>query len=286
METPPASTICTEGIDLDFQDETFRLIHETVKSRSGFSLGSYKNKCIKRRIAIRMRANRCSTPEEYCDLLLNDQKEIDLLLKVLTIHVTQFFRNPSTFQKLKDEIIPYLFTMAENAERDAIRFWSVGCATGEEPYTLALILADSFAEEMERTRVSILGTDVDPAVLETARQGIYEQERLAEVSHKMRERYFEPLGKKFRLLPETAQMVSFETGDLLHLDSYGESDLILCRNVLIYLDRSEQEKVLKGFADALRPGGVLVLGKSETLVSAVRPAFTTICPVERLYRKR
>lgn len=286
MENSPRPTIYMNRIDLNFQDETFRRIQETVTDRSGFSLGSYKDKCIKRRIAIRMRANRCSTPEEYCKLLQNDQEEVELLLKVLTIHVTQFFRNPSTFQKLKDEIIPYLFTIAENDDRKTLRLWSVGCASGEEPYTLALILRNSFAEEMEKTKVSILGTDVDPAILETARQATYDPERLSEVSQKMKERYFDQVGRKYRLLPETAQMVSFETGDLLRLDSYGESDLILCRNVLIYLDRNEQEKVLKGFADALRPGGVLLLGKSETLVSAIRPQFTVICPVERLYRKR
>lgn len=283
MGSPPFKIALRADSAVEFPDETFRLIREILKVRKGFDLGSYKDKCMKRRIAIRVRATRCATPEEYCALLLRNREEMDLLLKVLTIHVTQFFRNPSTFAKLKDEIIPSLFLRAEAEGREALVFWSVGCASGEEPYTLSLLLRDAFPAETARTRVSILATDVDAEVLETARKGCYDRERLAEMPQAMKERYFAEEGGRYCLLPAVKETVSFSRSDLFHPDAYPESDLILCRNVLIYFERKEQEKILQGFARSLHPGGFLVLGKSETL--AERSRFTTVCPVERIYRR-
>jgi chemotaxis protein methyltransferase CheR len=268
----------------DISPEAFEMIRRILKNLNGFNLDSYKDKCIKRRISIRIRATNCKTAEAYCELLLNNEAELDLLLKVLTIHVSHFYRNPPTFEKLKREIFPSLFSRCKREGRDDLKLWSVGCASGEEPYTLALILKDNFSADMQGINVSILATDVDAATLEVAKQAAYHADRLAEVPDSIKTRYFEQGGAKYQLMPEITKLVTFRQGDLSNITSYPKSDLILCRNVLIYFERSQQEKILNGFADALSSGGVLVLGKSETLVGETRQRFRTICPVERIYR--
>lgn len=265
-------------------DDAFELIRSTLSNIRGFNLEMYKDKCVKRRIAIRVRATHCRTAEEYGELLRRKSEEADLLLKVLTIHVSQFFRNPPTFEKLKTEILPYLFEHREPEGRERLAFWSVGCASGEEPYSLAVILKESFTEEAASGKVAILATDVDANVLEAAREGIYGEERLAEVAEQRRERWFRLQGGKYHLLPEIKEMVEFEKRDLSDRGSFPRCDLILCRNVLIYFDRRHQERILNGFADVLGSGGILVLGKSETLFGTIRSRFRTVCPIERIYR--
>lgn len=274
---------CFQGDVSQISPEAFEIIRRVLKNSKGFSLDSYKDKCIKRRIAIRIRATHSKSAEEYCDLLIKDAAELDLLLKVLTIHVSQFFRNLPTFTKLREEILPYLFARATGEQRTGLNFWSVGCASGEEPYSLALILKESFAAEMGRVKVSILATDVDEGIIETARKGVYGEERLLEVTSALRKHWFVPHGRKYQLLPEIRAMVDFRRGDLLGGGAFPTSDLILCRNVLIYLERQEQERILTGFANVLGTGGILVLGKAETLVGASRRLFRTVCPVERIY---
>lgn len=281
----PALGIVSSGVDgSDISSESFATILNTLKRVKGFNLDIYKDKCIKRRIAIRIRKTGCTSAREYGELLMNDPAEPDLLLKVITIHVSQFFRNPSTFEKLKKEIFPSLFSRCDRESKRRLAIWSIGCAGGEEPYSLALILKESFVNALARVEVSILATDIDQAVLETARTGLYGEDRLVEVPQETRNRWFSTENGNSRLSSEIRDMVTFKQGDLFQFDSPSECDLILCRNVLIYLERTHQERILKKFAEALPRGGILVLGKSETLVGESRRRFQTICPIERIYR--
>jgi chemotaxis protein methyltransferase CheR len=264
--------------------EEFGLIRETLCSLRQFNLDAYKDKCVKRRIAIRVRATHCTSASEYSRLLLAQEGEVDKLLKVLTIHVSQFFRNRSAFDKLRQEIIPYLFSIARQHGRQEVKCWSVGCASGEEPYSLGLLFAAYFAEQTMHIPALIQGTDVDEGTLAAARLGVYTEERLVELPEILRQRYFREEQGKYRLAAEIKRLVSFNRGDLSHAETYQESDLILCRNVLIYFEREQQEQVIRNFARVLRPGGVLVLGKSESLFGESRRHFQTVCPVERIYR--
>lgn len=273
-----------QGATPDIPDEIFDRLRNILKSHKNFNIDIYKNKCIRRRIGIRIRARRCITAEEYCDLVLTDAQELERLLKVLTIHVSNFFRNPPTFSKLAEEILPYLFEREQREVRKGMRLWSVGCAGGEEPYTLALILKDSFAAKIKNVQIEIIATDVDHQVLEHAIQGFYPEERLKDVAPQLLERYFEKYQGKYHLVDTIRKMVAFRQGDLFDDDHYPECDLILCRNVLIYFERFQQEKIIRKFAEVLGPGGILVLGKSETLVGDTRKFFQTICPFERIYR--
>ncbi|WP_136523611.1 CheR family methyltransferase [Geomonas ferrireducens] len=265
------------GAEPDIAPETFEVIGRILKTRSGFTLEGYKDKCVKRRIHIRVRATQSPSPEAYGELLGQSTAEQDHLLRVLTIHVSHFFRNPSVFEKLATMVLPELL-----ASRERLRLMSIGCAGGEEPYTLAMILKERFAEYAGK--VEIRGVDVDATTLEQAREAIYHPDRLGELAPGQLERWFEPEGARFRLRPELSGMVAFSQADLNHQREWEPCDLILCRNVLIYFERERQETILNAFADALAPDGYLVLGKSETLFGTARRRFRTVCPVERIYR--
>lgn len=268
--------------DPDISSETFESIARILKSQCGFTLDGYKDKCVKRRINIRIRATQSPSPEAYGALLSRNQSELEHLLRVLTIHVSHFFRNPSTFEKLSCEILPKL--LEERCGARGIRITSVGCAGGEEPYSLALIMQERFPEALAADGACIRGTDVDAATLETARNALYHPDRLAEVPPELFERWFTREGERYRLNREIRSLVEYCRADLNDAVPPEECDLILCRNVLIYFERGTQETILNGFADALKSGGILVLGKSESLFGSARRRFRTVCPVERIYR--
>ncbi len=275
----------TDETSLDFPDHALERVRDILKARRNFDIGSYKEKYLKRRIAIRVRATHSATADAYCDLVARSEGEVDLLVKGLTIHVSQFFRNRTTFEKLRDEVLPALFERLRREGREQVTFWSVGCASGEEPYSLAIILRDSFGDELKQFKISLVATDINEGILNAARTGVYSPERLAEVPAGVKERYFSRVADRFLLAPAVREMVEFRRSDLFDPESSIESDLVLCRNVLIYFERGEQARILHGFASSLRTGGILVLGKAETLIGEVRQRFTTLCPIERIYQK-
>jgi chemotaxis protein methyltransferase CheR len=267
--------------DAEISPESFETIGRVMKARFGFTLEGYKDKCVKRRISLRVRRTQSASAEEYTALLIDSPVEQEQLLRVLTINVSQFFRNPSTFHKISSQILPELMQRSASGGLSVV---SVGCAAGEEPYSLALILRERYGRALASHPVTIRGTDVDAACLETAKEALYHPDRLAEVPAELRSRWFTSETGQFRLSPEIRSLVSFDHGDLNQPLQFGECDLILCRNVLIYFERVRQEAILNGFADSLRSGGYLVLGKSETLFGSARRRFRTVCPVERIYK--
>jgi chemotaxis protein methyltransferase CheR len=269
----------------EISDEEFSQISQTLLLKRGFNLNAYKDRCVRRRIAIRIRANHCQTVKEYCTLLLLQKYELDHLLKVLTIHVSQFFRNFATFEKLRLEIIPQLFAAARQNAAQELRFCSLGCASGEEPYTLALILAEHFAREMQEIPVTIAAVDVDAATLDLAKKGLFSHERMQELPLDYLQSYFSESGARYQLAPEIMAMVTFSLGDMFDSLLYRDCDLLLCRNVLIYFSREQQEKIFRNIAGVLGRNGFLVLGKSETILGESRALFQTVCPVERVYRR-
>ena len=285
MNTAPEEPLMISGKNaFEISEPEFSQIRKILLSSRGFNLDAYKDRCVRRRIAIRIRANHCQSAQDYCDILVSEKKEIDHLLKVLTIHVSQFFRNLSTFEKLRTDIIPHLFATARQSGKKSLRFWSLGCSSGEEPYSLALILAEHFARETEEIPVKIDATDVDAAILQAAEKALYNHDRLLETPINYISKYFIEEGLQYRLSPAITGMVSFRNGEMFNHRIYNDCDLVLCRNVLIYLAREQQEKVLANIATALGRDGFLVLGKSETIMGESRTRFQTVCPVERIYR--
>jgi chemotaxis protein methyltransferase CheR len=269
----------------EISDYDLATIGMILNEGRGFDLSVYKEKCMKRRVAIRIRSTGCSNVADYCDFLRRSFRELELLQKTLTIHVSQFFRNPSMFEKLRNEIIPKLFASSPDKDSEPLRFWCLGCAGGEEPYSLAILLREYFSREIHKVRPTIMATDIDAETLKVAHLGEYNEDRLKELPDVLRERYFRQENRRFCLVPEIREMVTFRMADISDVEQYIPSSLVLCRNTLIYFTRTNQEKILNGIADILQPGGILVLGKSESLIGNSNRRFRPVCQLERIYQR-
>ena len=262
-----------------FHDLTLKISRER-----GFGCASYKEKCLRRRIAVRMRARGIHTYTDYAILLDSDGAEYDRLLDTLTINVTKLFRNWEAYAALANTAIPELW----RAQNSSIRVWSAGCSSGEEPYSIGVLFHRHAAVNGMLTqigRVSILGTDIDKQSLESAERGEFEEGDFADTPDDLRARYFSTAAP-FAVAPTIKRMVRFERRDLLsEQPPKGNFDLIVCRNVLIYFDRQTQERLFELFHDALAPGGFLMLGKVETLLGSVRGRLTPVDARERIFRR-
>lgn len=266
----------------ELPEAAFETIFEQLRSRRQFDVRVYKDRCVRRRIVKRMRTSGAGDVADYLERLAGDDDELDALIATLSIHVSHFFRNPDTFQILEEQVLPDLCRLARAAGREELRLWSVGCASGEEPYSLALLIDELAASGLV---VSILATDVSPRVLEEAREAVYEPARLAEVPPAVLSRYFSVEGGRYRLSEKVRAMVRFERHNVMTAREFPVADLILCRNVLIYFTREEQARILARFAAALPEGGALVLGRAETLAGHERRLFRVEFPAERIYRR-
>jgi chemotaxis methyl-accepting protein methylase len=261
--------------------ELAALLAQIIRER-GMDCGAYKESCLRRRLAVRMRARGVHTYADYARVLETDRAEYDRLVDALTINVTKFYRNRETWDALASRYLPELW----EARDGAVRCWSAGCATGEEPFTLAILLLEAARARGRRPPdgARVDATDLDPGALARAEAGAYRAPAFDELPADLGERYFTP-GAARTVLPEVRGRVRFHRHDLLREPPPAPPyDLILCRNVVIYFDRPTQERLFQGFADALAPGGVLVLGKVETLFGPVRARFRLDDPRERIYR--
>jgi chemotaxis methyl-accepting protein methylase len=265
------------------EDEDLGELKEKIRAERGFNGACYKDKCLRRRIAVRIRARGVESFDEYARLLDEDPAEYDLLLDALTINVTKFFRNTEVWTAFQELVVPALFGPPVGVRR----VWSAGCASGEEPYTISMIL-HQWAEENGRAhelrRFHILGTDIDRRSLESARRAEYGVLSMTETPAAAQARWFTD-GPPFRLDPRITAPVSFEHRDLISQPAPTQQHLILCRNVIIYLDRQIQEELFLRFYDALAPGGFLVLGKVETLLGRARALFRPVNNRERIFVK-
>jgi chemotaxis methyl-accepting protein methylase len=270
----------TAQLDREFQDLTRKISRDR-----GFACANYKEKCLRRRIAVRMRARGVHTYSDYARLLDSDSAEYDRLLDALTINVTKLFRNWSVYESIAEHVVPALWGL----DTRAIRVWSAGCSSGEEPYSLAILLHRYAAHHGLLRRIDeahVLGTDIDRGSLQAAERGVFPDSAFDETPSELRERYFSP-ASPFTIIPAIRSMVRFERRDLLDElpPAPAGFHLIACRNVLIYFDRDTQERILTRFHDALAAGGFLVLGKVETLLGPVRSRFAAVDARERIFRR-
>jgi chemotaxis protein methyltransferase CheR len=251
-----------------------------VEREHGLALSSYKQPCLRRRLAVRMRARGVHSYAAYAAVLDREPEEYDLLLDALTINVTRFFRNPETFALLRETVVPRLWAGA-----GPVKVWSAGCASGEEPYSLALLFAEQARMGALKVRLRIDATDLDPGALEALRRAEYPAAAVAGVPPPLLERFFTP-GPPFRLDPAVARLVRPLAHDLTcEPPPQPPYQLIVCRNVVIYFDRPTQERLFSTFADALVPGGLLLLGQVETLFGPARERLKLAAPRERLFRR-
>ena len=258
---------------------------DKITRERGFQCSSYKDKCLRRRIAVRLRARNIPSCAEYSKVLDGDEREYERLMRSLTVNVTKFFRNWETYSAIEQKVLPELM---ERSERE-IRIWSAGCSSGEEPYSLAILMHRYAASRREAERlddVSIIGTDIDGDCLAEAEAALYKDSTLGDTPADLHRDYFSRVDGLNSVITEARRLVRFEVSDLLQFKApVTNANLIVCRNVIIYFERAAQDALLAHFHRTLASGGFLVLGKVETLLGESRGLFSPVNSRERIFRK-
>jgi two-component system, chemotaxis family, CheB/CheR fusion protein len=247
------------------RDENFEALLLYLKQSRGFDFTAYKRSSLMRRVLVRMQAAGIPTFPEYHDYLQVDPDEFTRLFNTILINVTSFFRDAPTWAVLAETIIPAI--LAELPAGDPIRVWSAGCASGEEAYTIAMLLAEAVGPEQYRDRVKIYGTDVDEEALNQARLGSYDGRAVEEVPRELLDKYFDRVNDRLVFSKELRRRVIFGRHDLIQDAPISRVSLLTCRNCLMYFNAEAQARILSRFHFGLREHGVLVLGKAETLLT-------------------
>jgi two-component system, chemotaxis family, CheB/CheR fusion protein len=261
----------------------FAEIFATLRRSFNLDFAKYRSATVGRRIKRRMELRQFNSLADYTVMLTGDTKEQDLLYHDLLIGVTEFFRDPEVYKLLEEKIIPELFQRSLPGED--LRVWSAGCATGEEPYSLAILLHEKAAELGFTNRITIFATDVHRTSLDFASTGLYDQQRLGNLTPDRIERHFNrETSGLYRISPELRKLVVFAPHNLTNDPPFTKIDLTSCRNLLIYFLPEVQERAISLFHYALRIDGVLLLGSSEGL-GAYTSEFETIDNHSKLFRK-
>jgi two-component system, chemotaxis family, CheB/CheR fusion protein len=247
------------------RDPEFEALVEFVRNHRGFDFTGYKRASLQRRFERRMQAVHAQGYDAYRRYLEEHPDEYAELFDTILINVTAFFRDAPMWEYLAAEILPRLVETSEDTR--AIRVWSAGCSTGEEPYTIAVLLAEALDPSDFRTRVKIYATDADEDALTVGRHASYPEASLAEVPDELREKYFERLDGRYTLRPDIRRAVIFGRHDLIQDPPISRVDLLTARNTLMYFEPEAQAKVLANFHFGLRDSGYLFLGKSEVLMT-------------------
>ncbi|MBI4363182.1 MAG: protein-glutamate O-methyltransferase CheR [Euryarchaeota archaeon] len=263
-------------------------LREKLLRERGFDISHYREPYVQRRLGMRLAAMGCRGVGEYLGVLDRDPGEYRCLLDALAINVTHFFRNPETFRALEGGPIVEMLERKRARDSRLVRIWSAGCASGEEAYTLSIMMREVLRDRPgPPPQVSILGTDLDEGALAQARAGEYKEPQVKEMDPVRRARYLVYDGSRgiYRVGDVARQGVRFQRADLHLGPPYTHWDLILCRNVIIYFPKDSQEHLFRGFHGALVPGGYLVIGKSESPPPGARDIFEVVDAEERIYRR-
>ncbi len=251
-----------------FDDRDFEAIRALVKASTGINLTALKRELVYGRLAVRLRALGLRTFREYRQIVAADPQEQVRLCNAITTNLTSFFREPHHFEHLRDQFLP---AHLEQLAQRRLRIWSAGCSTGEEAYSIAMVLLESMPDALDRD-VRVLATDVDSDVLATAAAGHYSAERMKGVSAGRIRRFFTEHKERgrstFAVRPEVRQLVTFKQLNLMQpLPMSGPLDVIFCRNTVIYFDKDTQRDLFARIAPLQRPGDLLYLGHSESLLN-------------------
>ena len=266
-------------------ENTLKKIFILLRAQTGHDFSQYKPSTIHRRIERRMAVHQIETMDKYVKYLQQSPAEVEALFLDMLIGVTNFFRDPEAFKALDEQIIPKLFT---GRPADAtIRVWVPGCSTGEEAYSIAILLAEHQESMKQSFKVQVFATDIDARAIATARAGLYPASIAADISPERLARFFaaEPGGNIYRINKSIRDMLVFSEQNVIKDPPFSKLDLISCRNLLIYLGGELQRKLIPLFHYALNPGGFLFLGTSET-VGDFGDLFTVLDRKLKLYQRR
>ncbi|QFU82976.1 CheR family methyltransferase [Natronorubrum aibiense] len=253
-----------------------------VEDELAFATSHYNDSYLDRRISSRMRRTQSNTYADYLETLRDDPVEGDALLDALSINVTGFFRNPNVWAGIR-EVLASL-----TDANDTVRVWSAACADGREPYSVSMLAHDTPA--IDESAVRILGTDISEPALETARNGVYEASRTVDIDEQLDflddySAYVDRDGRTFRINDGIKHNVTFERHDLINDEPKTGFDLVICRNLFIYIDNEYKQSMLRTIARSIRQDGTLVIGKAETIPPNLKSAFTVRDARLRIYHR-
>jgi two-component system CheB/CheR fusion protein len=267
----------------DRDDPAFGALLEFLKRTRGLDFTGYKRTSLERRFRRRMDAVGCASYRDYLDYLEVQPDEYVQLFEMLLINVTEFFRDPPAWEHLRENVLPELL---ERKEPDSpVRVWSAGCASGQEAYTIAMVLAEALGDEDYCERVKIYATDIDEKALMQARHAVYTAKETESVPPDLRARYFERADQKLAFRKDLRRTVIFGRNNLVADAPISRLDLLVCRNTLMYFNAETQARILRHFHFALRDHGVLMLGRSEMMLSH-RDLFSAVDLKQRIFAKR
>jgi two-component system, chemotaxis family, CheB/CheR fusion protein len=265
-DTPPVA-------EPELSDFGFRRLLEKLHTEHNFDFRQYKEASLMRRIRRRLSQVRVESLDAYAQYLDRVRDEYVHLLDAILINVTRFFRDPEAWKVLREQVVPHL--IEDGGGPRSLRVWSAGCSSGEEPYSVAMVIADALGSRLRDFDVKIYATDIDEDALTTARAGLYRLEALRDVPAGLLERYFQREGQMYRVRRDLRKMTIFGRHDLTQDPPLSHIDLLVCRNILIYFDSDLQERILPRFHYAIRDHGYLFLGKSESMLARSR-RFTPV----------
>ncbi|WP_182199411.1 CheR family methyltransferase [Paraliobacillus salinarum] len=242
----------------------YQAFTQSIKNKTGIDLSSYKEVQMKRRLTSLRDKKGFNTFSSYYKALVADKALMDEFLDKMTINVSEFYRNSARWDVLEKKILPQLLNKSES-----IRIWSAACSTGDEPYTLAMMLS----QYVDLSKVTIIATDLDEKILERAKKGVYSERALKEVPQELKDKFFVKQGTEFVIDDKLKKAITFKKHNLLS-DPYPKNfDLIVCRNVLIYFTEEAKDKIYHNFNQSLNPNGVFFVGSTEQIFTPDKYGF-------------
>jgi chemotaxis protein methyltransferase CheR len=263
--------------DITLTDEEFRMLRDLIYRYSGLHFDEDNRFLLERRLATRLSIYQMGSFHDYYYYLKYDQnreQELSDIMDILTTNETYFFREAFQLKAFTDEIIPEMISVKLQRGDRSLRIWSAGCSTGEEPYTIAMLLLGN--PLLAGWEIEIIGTDISQRVLHHARKGVYGSSSFRATEDYFRKRHFHEQDGGFRINDQIRELVTFSRLNLFDENRFlflGKMDIVFCRNVIIYFDQTAKKKVVEHFYNTLNPGGFLLLGHSESLMN-ITTAFS------------
>ncbi|WP_432737551.1 CheR family methyltransferase [Maridesulfovibrio sp. FT414] len=277
--------------ELKISELEFTQLRDFIYDQAGIFIAGNRKYLLENRLSNRLKELNLKSFGEYYYYLQYDsgkKAEMNKLFEVITTNETSFYRNPPQLKVFQTKVLPDVLNELRKKGRKRLRIWSAGCSTGEEPYTLAMIIHEVLGTELATWDVKITANDLSERVLTSARRAVYSEYSLRTTPKEIVSKYFDQDGKQFKVKPAIKQLVSFgqiNLSDRMQVKRVERSEIVFCRNVIIYFDEAMKKKVINAFYDNLAPGGFLIIGHSESLHNITRAFKPVHHPGAIIYQK-
>lgn len=277
--------------ELKISDLEFTQLRDFIYDQAGIFIAGNRKYLLENRLANRLKELNLKNFGEYYSYLQYDsgkKAELNKLFEVITTNETSFYRNPPQLKVFQTKVLPAILDEQRKKRRKRLRIWSAGCSTGEEPYTLSMIIHDVLGSELSNWDIKITANDLSERVLKSARRAVYSEYALRTTPKEIITKYFDKDGKQYKVKPKIKQLVSFgqiNLSDRMQVRRVERSEIVFCRNVIIYFDEAMKKKVINAYYDNLVPGGYLIIGHSESLHNITRAFKPVHHPGAIIYQK-